>query len=183
MLGPQNQLLLPKLGTSVASAQKAVLMAGKAELVSRPEINFIASGTGFYLSSLWVFLPLHHIKGIRMEPLILVLQWPERQLQSLAAVSQVSFNLLLVCRSEMHVPAVALRFGLILEAYCRGSTHHMKVLMKQVRAALSCLSRGGALSVALVCTVTFQWSGFSAFVKAWSSLPHVVSIAPHPSPS
>uniref|UniRef100_A0A669R1T0 Phosphatidylinositol 4,5-bisphosphate 3-kinase catalytic subunit delta isoform n=1 Tax=Phasianus colchicus TaxID=9054 RepID=A0A669R1T0_PHACC len=37
-------------------------------------------------------------------------------------------------RSEMHVPAVALRFGLILEAYCRGSTHHMKVLMKQGEA-------------------------------------------------
>lgn len=35
--------------------------------------------------------------------------------------------------SEMHVPSVALRFGLIMEAYCRGSTHHMKVLMKQVR--------------------------------------------------
>lgn len=35
-------------------------------------------------------------------------------------------------RSEMHVPSVALRFGLIMEAYCRGSTHHMKVLMKQV---------------------------------------------------
>lgn len=34
--------------------------------------------------------------------------------------------------SEMHVPSVALRFGLIMEAYCRGSTHHMKVLMKQV---------------------------------------------------
>uniref|UniRef100_A0A8B9TUC5 phosphatidylinositol-4,5-bisphosphate 3-kinase n=1 Tax=Anas platyrhynchos TaxID=8839 RepID=A0A8B9TUC5_ANAPL len=37
-------------------------------------------------------------------------------------------------RSEMHVPAVALRFGLILEAYCRGSTHHIKVLMKQGEA-------------------------------------------------
>uniref|UniRef100_A0A8C9AJZ1 phosphatidylinositol-4,5-bisphosphate 3-kinase n=1 Tax=Prolemur simus TaxID=1328070 RepID=A0A8C9AJZ1_PROSS len=36
--------------------------------------------------------------------------------------------------SEMHVPSVALRFGLILEAYCRGSTHHMKVLMKQGEA-------------------------------------------------
>ncbi|KAI5139227.1 phosphatidylinositol 4,5-bisphosphate 3-kinase catalytic subunit delta isoform isoform X1 [Manis pentadactyla] len=34
-------------------------------------------------------------------------------------------------RSEMHVPSVALRFGLLMEAYCRGSTHHMKVLMKQ----------------------------------------------------
>lgn len=39
--------------------------------------------------------------------------------------------------SEMHVPSVALRFGLIMEAYCRGSTHHMKVLMKQVRLARS----------------------------------------------
>ncbi|XP_006076755.3 phosphatidylinositol 4,5-bisphosphate 3-kinase catalytic subunit delta isoform isoform X1 [Bubalus bubalis] len=37
-------------------------------------------------------------------------------------------------RSEMHVPSVALRFGLIMEAYCRGSTHHMKVLMKQGEA-------------------------------------------------
>ncbi|XP_075406830.1 phosphatidylinositol 4,5-bisphosphate 3-kinase catalytic subunit delta isoform isoform X3 [Tenrec ecaudatus] len=37
-------------------------------------------------------------------------------------------------RSEMHVPAVALRFGLIMEAYCRGSNHHMKVLMKQGEA-------------------------------------------------
>ncbi|XP_012889473.1 PREDICTED: phosphatidylinositol 4,5-bisphosphate 3-kinase catalytic subunit delta isoform isoform X4 [Dipodomys ordii] len=37
-------------------------------------------------------------------------------------------------RSEMHVPSVALRFGLIMEAYCRGCTHHMKVLMKQGEA-------------------------------------------------
>ncbi|XP_063001290.1 phosphatidylinositol 4,5-bisphosphate 3-kinase catalytic subunit delta isoform [Elgaria multicarinata webbii] len=37
-------------------------------------------------------------------------------------------------RSEMHVPSVALRFGLILEAYCRGSIHHMKPLMKQSEA-------------------------------------------------
>lgn len=37
-------------------------------------------------------------------------------------------------RSEMHVPSVALRFGLIMEAYCRGSIHHMKVLMKQGEA-------------------------------------------------
>uniref|UniRef100_A0A8C9Q1B3 phosphatidylinositol-4,5-bisphosphate 3-kinase n=1 Tax=Spermophilus dauricus TaxID=99837 RepID=A0A8C9Q1B3_SPEDA len=44
--------------------------------------------------------------------------------------------------SEMHVPSVALRFGLIMEAYFRGSTHHMKVLMKQVEA----LSKLKALS-------------------------------------
>ncbi|KAB0376912.1 hypothetical protein FD755_011356 [Muntiacus reevesi] len=37
-------------------------------------------------------------------------------------------------RSEMHVPSVSLRFGLIMEAYCRGSTHHTKVLMKQGEA-------------------------------------------------
>ncbi|XP_069466120.1 phosphatidylinositol 4,5-bisphosphate 3-kinase catalytic subunit delta isoform [Ambystoma mexicanum] len=37
-------------------------------------------------------------------------------------------------RSEMHVPAVAIRFGLILEAYCRGSNHHMKTLAKEIEA-------------------------------------------------
>ncbi|KAJ8259681.1 hypothetical protein GJAV_G00172210 [Gymnothorax javanicus] len=37
-------------------------------------------------------------------------------------------------RSEMHVSSVSLRFGLILEAYCRGSTCHMKILMKQNEA-------------------------------------------------
>ncbi|KPP65129.1 phosphatidylinositol 4,5-bisphosphate 3-kinase catalytic subunit delta-like [Scleropages formosus] len=37
-------------------------------------------------------------------------------------------------RSEMHVPSVNLRFGLILEAYCRGSIYHMKTLMKQNEA-------------------------------------------------
>uniref|UniRef100_A0A287DBQ2 phosphatidylinositol-4,5-bisphosphate 3-kinase n=1 Tax=Ictidomys tridecemlineatus TaxID=43179 RepID=A0A287DBQ2_ICTTR len=45
-------------------------------------------------------------------------------------------------RTEMHVPSVALRFGLIMEAYFRGSTYHMKVLMKQVEA----LSKLKALS-------------------------------------
>lgn len=42
----------------------------------------------------------------------------------------------------MHVPSVALRFGLIMEAYCRGSTQHMKVLMKQVRLKAMCLHPG-----------------------------------------
>ncbi|KAG8135936.1 putative Phosphatidylinositol-45-bisphosphate 3-kinase catalytic subunit beta isoform protein [Naja naja] len=37
-------------------------------------------------------------------------------------------------RSEMHIPAVSLQFGVILEAYCRGSITHMKVLSKQVEA-------------------------------------------------
>uniref|UniRef100_A0AAR2JDK6 Phosphatidylinositol-4,5-bisphosphate 3-kinase n=1 Tax=Pygocentrus nattereri TaxID=42514 RepID=A0AAR2JDK6_PYGNA len=38
-------------------------------------------------------------------------------------------------RSEMHVSSVSLRFGLILEAYCRGSIYHIKSLMKQVGRA------------------------------------------------
>ncbi|XP_062872087.1 phosphatidylinositol 4,5-bisphosphate 3-kinase catalytic subunit delta isoform [Trichomycterus rosablanca] len=37
-------------------------------------------------------------------------------------------------RSEMHVSSVSLKFGLILEAYCRGSIYHMKSLMKQTEA-------------------------------------------------
>uniref|UniRef100_A0A8C2E6W8 phosphatidylinositol-4,5-bisphosphate 3-kinase n=1 Tax=Cyprinus carpio TaxID=7962 RepID=A0A8C2E6W8_CYPCA len=37
-------------------------------------------------------------------------------------------------RSEMHVPSVSLRFGLILEAYCRGSIFHIKSLIKQNEA-------------------------------------------------
>ncbi|XP_062889212.1 phosphatidylinositol 4,5-bisphosphate 3-kinase catalytic subunit delta isoform [Mobula hypostoma] len=37
-------------------------------------------------------------------------------------------------RSEVHLPAVSLRFGLILEAYCRGTNHHMKSLLKQCEA-------------------------------------------------
>uniref|UniRef100_A0A4W4HIH0 phosphatidylinositol-4,5-bisphosphate 3-kinase n=1 Tax=Electrophorus electricus TaxID=8005 RepID=A0A4W4HIH0_ELEEL len=37
-------------------------------------------------------------------------------------------------RSEMHVASVSLRFGLILEAYCRGSIYHIKSLMKQIEA-------------------------------------------------
>lgn len=49
--------------------------------------------------------------------------------------------------SEMHVPSVALRFGLIMEAYCRGSTHHMKELMKQVRRGQLLLPRFRRLSL------------------------------------
>lgn len=37
------------------------------------------------------------------------------------------------CRSEIHVASVSLRFGLILEAYCRGNIHHIKLLTKQVQ--------------------------------------------------
>jgi phosphatidylinositol-4,5-bisphosphate 3-kinase len=37
-------------------------------------------------------------------------------------------------RSEVHIPAVSVQFGVILEAYCRGSVEHMKVLSKQVEA-------------------------------------------------
>ncbi|XP_065817592.1 phosphatidylinositol 4,5-bisphosphate 3-kinase catalytic subunit delta isoform isoform X2 [Labrus bergylta] len=37
-------------------------------------------------------------------------------------------------RSEIHVASVSLRFGLILEAYCRGNIHHIKLLTKQNEA-------------------------------------------------
>ncbi|XP_046678812.1 phosphatidylinositol 4,5-bisphosphate 3-kinase catalytic subunit delta isoform [Homalodisca vitripennis] len=35
-------------------------------------------------------------------------------------------------RSEMHVASVSVRFGLILEAYCRGSQEHMRALEQQM---------------------------------------------------
>ncbi|CAB0010965.1 unnamed protein product [Nesidiocoris tenuis] len=35
-------------------------------------------------------------------------------------------------RSEMHVPSVWMRFGLMLETYCRGSPEHMKTLSRQL---------------------------------------------------
>ncbi|XP_032376786.1 phosphatidylinositol 4,5-bisphosphate 3-kinase catalytic subunit delta isoform isoform X2 [Etheostoma spectabile] len=37
-------------------------------------------------------------------------------------------------RSEIHVASVSMRFGLILEAYCRGNIHHIKLLSKQNEA-------------------------------------------------
>ncbi|KAM4695460.1 phosphatidylinositol 4,5-bisphosphate 3-kinase catalytic subunit beta isoform 1-T2 [Discoglossus pictus] len=37
-------------------------------------------------------------------------------------------------RSEVHIPTVSVQFGLLLEAYCRGSVAHMKVLSRQVEA-------------------------------------------------
>ncbi|KAM4571776.1 phosphatidylinositol 4,5-bisphosphate 3-kinase catalytic subunit delta isoform 2-T2 [Fundulus diaphanus] len=37
-------------------------------------------------------------------------------------------------KSEIHVASVSLRFGLILEAYCRGNVHHIKLLSRQNEA-------------------------------------------------
>lgn len=37
-----------------------------------------------------------------------------------------------VIRSEMHMASVSVRFGLILEAYCRGSREHMHTLERQL---------------------------------------------------
>lgn len=37
----------------------------------------------------------------------------------------------------MQVPSVSVRFGLILEAYCRGSREHISMLLKQ----LECLEK------------------------------------------
>lgn len=39
---------------------------------------------------------------------------------------------MLVLRSEMQVASVSVRFGLILEAYCRGSQEHMRLLVRQI---------------------------------------------------
>lgn len=35
-------------------------------------------------------------------------------------------------RAEMENPEVSVRFGLMLEAYCRGAPSHMKSLQRQV---------------------------------------------------
>ena len=46
------------------------------------------------------------------------------------------YTILIMCcvpRAEMDNPEVSLRFGLILEAYCRGSITHMDNLQKQVQ--------------------------------------------------
>ena len=42
--------------------------------------------------------------------------------------------IVLICRAEMHVSSVSVRFGLILEAYCRGNINHLKGLVKEVEA-------------------------------------------------
>uniref|UniRef100_A0A0P4WF28 Phosphatidylinositol-4,5-bisphosphate 3-kinase n=2 Tax=Scylla olivacea TaxID=85551 RepID=A0A0P4WF28_SCYOL len=50
-------------------------------------------------------------------------------------------------RSEMHVPSVSIRFGLILEAYCRGSLEHMKSLLRQLDALHKFKELRGIVSV------------------------------------
>ncbi|XP_052755017.1 phosphatidylinositol 4,5-bisphosphate 3-kinase catalytic subunit delta isoform [Galleria mellonella] len=35
-------------------------------------------------------------------------------------------------RSEMHMPSVSVRFGLLLEAYCRGCQDHISILLRQI---------------------------------------------------
>ncbi|XP_072428909.1 phosphatidylinositol 4,5-bisphosphate 3-kinase catalytic subunit beta isoform isoform X1 [Chiloscyllium punctatum] len=56
-------------------------------------------------------------------------------------------------RSEMHLPATSLQFGLILESYCRGSITHIKDLSKQMEAlskmkAINSLVKISSLKVA-----------------------------------
>ncbi|XP_057663838.1 phosphatidylinositol 4,5-bisphosphate 3-kinase catalytic subunit beta isoform [Diorhabda carinulata] len=50
---------------------------------------------------------------------------------------QIGHYLFWHLRSEMSVPAVSVRFGLILEAYCRGTQEHIVILQKQ----LECLDK------------------------------------------
>jgi len=47
---------------------------------------------------------------------------------------RIGHSLFWLLRSEMHVPAVSVTFGLILEAYCRGAMDHMQVLVRQMEA-------------------------------------------------
>ena len=44
----------------------------------------------------------------------------------------------------MDNPEVALRFGLLLEVYCRGSPNHMLELQKQVRSNMTSLNYRGS---------------------------------------
>jgi len=54
-------------------------------------------------------------------------------------------------RSEMHIPSVSVRFGLILEAYCRGNMEHLAPLTKQVEA-VRCLGKlADIIKVLLLC--------------------------------
>uniref|UniRef100_A0AAQ4NUB0 Phosphatidylinositol-4,5-bisphosphate 3-kinase, catalytic subunit delta n=1 Tax=Gasterosteus aculeatus aculeatus TaxID=481459 RepID=A0AAQ4NUB0_GASAC len=50
------------------------------------------------------------------------------------AVRSFTIACLRKLRSEIHVASVSLRFGLILEAYCRGNIHHIRLLTKQNEA-------------------------------------------------
>ncbi|CAB4036806.1 phosphatidylinositol 4,5-bisphosphate 3-kinase catalytic subunit beta isoform [Paramuricea clavata] len=47
---------------------------------------------------------------------------------------KIGHSLFWLLRAEMHVPEVSVRFGLLLEAYCRGCVAHMASLSKQVEA-------------------------------------------------
>ena len=44
------------------------------------------------------------------------------------------FTFILPCRSEMHLPTVSVRFGLMLEAFCRGCGNYMVELSTQLQA-------------------------------------------------
>jgi len=80
-----------------------------------------------------------------------------------------------VWRSEMHIPSVSVRFGLILEAYCRGNVEHLGPLSKQVEA-IRCLGKladivkvTDADSVLLRCNFIQHCPGGWPGVEAFSS--------------
>jgi len=63
----------------------------------------------------------------------------------------VKLWMIVLHRSEMHVPSVSVRFGLILEAYCRGNMEHLAPLTKQVDA-ISCLGKlAEVIKVSVIC--------------------------------
>jgi len=75
------------------------------------------------------------------------------------------YHLLVVCRSEMHIPSVSVRFGLILEAYCRGNIEHLAPLTKQVDA-IRCLGKlADIIKVSFCVFPFFQAFGYASAVK------------------
>jgi len=62
----------------------------------------------------------------------------------------------------MHVSSVSVRFGLILEAYCRGNMEHLSPLTKQVEA-IRCLGKLADI-VKVPHVILFQDSNASYFL-------------------
>ena len=68
----------------------------------------------------------HAVKSLRIIRLLIVATvWKKKKIMCCVCG---------VCRSEMHQISIRLRFGLILEAYCRGCGNYLKTLAQQVEA-------------------------------------------------
>lgn len=67
-------------------------------------------------------------------------------------------------RSEMHQISIRLRFGLILEAYCRGCGNYLKTLAQQVEA-LDKLTKLTDTLKAEINNVSLQYNVKRVFVR------------------